>query len=55
MSCTDTCCETETETTGEAGSLVVAYEADWASVKALGARCEEEGIETHLGPCPGKT
>lgn len=40
-------------TVEEGGRLVVALERDWASVKALAARCEAEGLSVRLAPCPG--
>jgi hypothetical protein len=35
------------------GKLVVAQEADWASIKRLQARCHETGIPAVLANCPG--
>ena len=34
------------------GKLVVAQEADWASIKRLKLRCHEAGIPAVLGNCP---
>ena len=37
---------------GEGGKLVVAQEADWASIKRLQLRCHEAGIPSMLASCP---
>jgi len=34
--------------------LLVAFESDWSSVKALATRCDDAGIPVQMGPSPGK-
>ena len=53
MPCEDGCSLPQPQSL-EGGRLVVAYESDWASVKALAARCDDAEIPVQMGPSPGK-